>query len=80
MGAVLLSPSDPVSGTGTGFGLLSSREKGFCWLFCLVVTPLCGFWIKSRMIVCRLGVGDGKETSPVRAGDVGSSDTICWGG
>ena len=32
------------------------------------------------MTVCRLGVGDGKETSPVCAGDVGSSDTICWGG
>ena len=37
----------PVSGTGTGFGPLSSRERGFCRLFWLVVAQPCGYCLKA---------------------------------
>ena len=33
----LVSPSDSVSGTGTGFGPLPSRERGFGWWFGLLL-------------------------------------------
>ena len=38
----------PVSGTGTGFGPLPSRE-GDMWLVCLVVTLPCGYCLKASM-------------------------------
>ena len=43
----------PVSGTGTGFGPLPSREMGIWWLVCLVVSPArpSGLRIKSAMTV-----------------------------
>ena len=43
---VVLFTIAPVSGTGTGFGPLPSRERGFCWLVWLVAprhAPRCGF-------------------------------------
>ena len=45
-------PLLPVSGTGTGFDPLSSRERGIDWLVWLVVAPHmppCGYCLKASM-------------------------------
>ena len=53
-------PLLPVSGTGTGFGPLPSRERGFGWLCCLVYPHIrrpSGLRIKSAMTVRCAGLG-----------------------
>ena len=45
----LFSASAPVSGTGTGFGPIPSRERGIRMVVWLVVAPRCGYCLKASM-------------------------------
>ena len=51
-------PLLPVSGTGTGFGPLPSRERGYCWLFWMRIVEdalrHCGLDPQSRGVMAVL--------------------------
>ena len=46
---VLISPSAPVSGTGTGFDPMPSRERGIWLMLSCSPMPPCGYCLKASM-------------------------------